>query len=169
MLVPIHGDGDTLVGAVCLLDPVASEGFDAEDLGSDLRKVTLVIANEGWLPTSITQKAQDQKLCRPIEVLLETTGDVLIGRKRTEMEHLAGWLDRRGTALGIGVVEVMSPRVEKAEDVAARIRTALAHVPAERVVVSTDCGLYQLPRDVAFRKLRALVEGTHIVRAELGG
>ena len=36
------------------------------------------------------------------------------------------------------------------------------------MVVSTDCGLYQLPRDVAFRKLRALVEGTHLVRAELG-
>ena len=45
---------------------------------------------------------------------------------------LAGWLDRPGTALGIGVVEVMSPRVETAEDVAARIRTALQYVPADR-------------------------------------
>ena len=33
--------------------------------------------------------------------------------------------------------------------------------------MSTDCGLYQLPRDVAFRKLRALVDGTRIVRREL--
>jgi 5-methyltetrahydropteroyltriglutamate--homocysteine methyltransferase len=98
------------------------------------------------------------------EIHLETARPAM-----AEMELLAGWLDRPGTALGIGVVEVMSPRVEKAEDVAARIRTALEHVPADRVVVSTDCGLYQLPRDVAFRKLRALVAGTRIVRAELGG
>ena len=62
----------------------------------------------------------------------------------------------------------MSPRVETADDVAARIRIALEHAPAERLVVSTDCGLYQLPRDVAFRKLHALVEGTRIVRQELG-
>jgi methionine synthase II (cobalamin-independent) len=34
--------------------------------------------------------------------------------------------------------------------------------------VSTDCGLYQLARDVAFRKLRSLVAGTRIVRRELG-
>ena len=47
------------------------------------------------------------------------------------------------------------------------VRTALRHVPAERLVVSTDCGLYQLPRDLAFRKLRNLVAGTRIVRVEL--
>jgi hypothetical protein len=34
--------------------------------------------------------------------------------------------------------------------------------------LGTDCGLYQLPRDVAFRKLRSLVAGTRIVRRELG-
>jgi len=97
------------------------------------------------------------------EIHLETARPAM-----AEMAHLAGWLDRPGTALGIGVVEVMNPRVETADDVADRIRSALQHVPADRVVVSTDCGLYQLPRDVAFRKLRALVEGTRIVRAELG-
>jgi 5-methyltetrahydropteroyltriglutamate--homocysteine methyltransferase len=84
-----------------------------------------------------------------------------------EVEMLAGWLDREGTTLGIGVVEVMSPRVETAEVVAARIRTALEYASPDRLVVSTDCGLYQLPRDVAFRKLRALVEGTQLVRAAL--
>jgi 5-methyltetrahydropteroyltriglutamate--homocysteine methyltransferase len=85
-----------------------------------------------------------------------------------EVELLGGWLDREGTRLGIGVVEVMSPRVETAEQVATRIRLALEHLPAERLVISTDCGLYQLPRDLAFRKLRALVAGTRLVRRELG-
>jgi 5-methyltetrahydropteroyltriglutamate--homocysteine methyltransferase len=96
------------------------------------------------------------------EIHLETARPAM-----AEMELLAGWLDRADTALGIGVVEVMSPRVETAEDVAARIRTALQYVPADRLVVSTDCGLYQLPRDVAFRKLRALVDGTAMVRSAL--
>ena len=75
---------------------------------------------------------------------------------------------RRHASLGIGVIEVMNPHVETAEQVAARIRIALEHVPADRLIVSTDCGLYQLPRDVAFRKLDGLVAGTRIVRRELG-
>jgi len=51
---------------------------------------------------------------------------------------------------------------------AQRIRSALEFVTPDRLVVSTDCGLYQLPRDQAFRKLRSLVAGTRIVRRELG-
>lgn len=85
-----------------------------------------------------------------------------------EVEMLSGWTEREGTSLGIGVVEVLKPHVESPAEVADRIRVALKVVPAERLVVSTDCGLYQLPRDLAFRKLRSLVAGTRIVRRELG-
>ena len=42
------------------------------------------------------------------------------------------------------------------------------HVPAERIVVAPDCGLKYLPREVAFGKMRAMVEGAKIVRRELG-
>jgi 5-methyltetrahydropteroyltriglutamate--homocysteine methyltransferase len=52
--------------------------------------------------------------------------------------------------------------------VAKRIRRALPHVPAERIVVAPDCGLKYLPRDVAFGKMCAMVEGAKIVRKELG-
>ncbi len=85
-----------------------------------------------------------------------------------EVELLAGWLQRPGTSLGIGVVEVLNPHVEAPDEVAGRLRLALRHLPAERLVVSTDCGLYQLPRDLAFRKLHSLVAGTRLVRVELG-
>ena len=51
----------------------------------------------------------------------------------------------------------------------ARIRRALQYVPAERIVVAPDCGLKYLPRDVAFAKMRAMVEGAAIVRGELTG
>ena len=41
-------------------------------------------------------------------------------------------------------------------------------LPAGKVVVSTDCGLSHLRRDVAFRKIRALTLAVRKVRAELG-
>lgn len=85
-----------------------------------------------------------------------------------EMDVLSGWVDRAGKHLGVGVIEVMSPHVESPDEVAERIRRALDHVPAERLIVSTDCGLYQLARDIAFRKLISLVAGTRMVRTELG-
>jgi 5-methyltetrahydropteroyltriglutamate--homocysteine methyltransferase len=69
----------------------------------------------------------------------------------------------------LGVLDLSTNDIESPETVAARIRRALPHVSADRVVVAPDCGLKYLPRDVAFDKMVAMVEGTKIVRAELGG
>jgi 5-methyltetrahydropteroyltriglutamate--homocysteine methyltransferase len=68
----------------------------------------------------------------------------------------------------LGVLDLSDTKVETPETVAARIRRALPHVPAERIIVAPDCGLKYLPREVAFGKMKAMVEGTKIVRAELG-
>jgi len=57
--------------------------------------------------------------------------------------------------------------VETPEQVAARIRRALAFVPPERLVINPDCGLRHLPAEVARAKLRAMVAGTEQVRTEL--
>jgi 5-methyltetrahydropteroyltriglutamate--homocysteine methyltransferase len=70
--------------------------------------------------------------------------------------------------LGVGVVDVKSHEVETPNMVADRIRRALEIVPAERMFLLPDCGLVHLPRDVAFAKLRAMVDGTRLVRKELG-
>ncbi len=51
--------------------------------------------------------------------------------------------------------------------VADRIRSALLFVPAERIVVAPDCGLKYLPRQLAYEKMRAMVEGAHIVRNQM--
>ena len=67
----------------------------------------------------------------------------------------------------LGVLDLSSHSVEAPDEVAARIRRALAYVPAERIVVAPDCGLKYLPRDVAFGKLKAMVEGASRVRNEL--
>jgi 5-methyltetrahydropteroyltriglutamate--homocysteine methyltransferase len=58
--------------------------------------------------------------------------------------------------------------IETPEQVAERIRKVLKVLPAERVVLSTDCGMKPLPRMVARMKLKALAEGAAIVRKELG-
>ncbi len=47
--------------------------------------------------------------------------------------------------------------------VADRISQALKHVPAERLVVAPDCGMKYLPRQLAFDKLRAMVEGVKLI------
>jgi 5-methyltetrahydropteroyltriglutamate--homocysteine methyltransferase len=69
----------------------------------------------------------------------------------------------------LGVLDLADEAIETAEIVAARIRRALPHVPAERMVVAPDCGLKYLPRSVAFGKMKAMVEGAAIVRRELAG
>ena len=69
----------------------------------------------------------------------------------------------------LGVIDLADRTVETPEIVAQRIRNAFAHVPPERIVVAPDCGMKYLPRDVAFGKMKAMVEGTKIVRRELQG
>lgn len=70
--------------------------------------------------------------------------------------------------LGLGVIDVKTQDIESPALVADRIRRALEVVPAERLVINPDCGCVHLPRDVAFAKLAAMVEGTKLVRSELG-
>ena len=71
-------------------------------------------------------------------------------------------------SVGIGVIDVKTNEVESASFVADRIRRALEVIPAERLVITPDCGLVRLHREVAFGKLCAMVEGTRAVRKELG-
>jgi 5-methyltetrahydropteroyltriglutamate--homocysteine methyltransferase len=68
-----------------------------------------------------------------------------------------------------GVIDVRNLEVEQPDQVAERIRAVLAMLDAERVTLTTDCGMKQLPRTVAREKLRSLVAGAAIVRAELTG
>jgi 5-methyltetrahydropteroyltriglutamate--homocysteine methyltransferase len=72
-------------------------------------------------------------------------------------------------ALGLGVIDVKTHDVESPAIVAERIRKALEIVPAERLVITPDCGCLHLPREVAFAKLCAMVDGARLVRQELGG
>lgn len=70
--------------------------------------------------------------------------------------------------LGLGVVDVKIQDVESPGFVADRIRRALEVVAPEQLMVNPDCGCLHLPRDIAFNKLCAMVEGARLVRSELG-
>jgi 5-methyltetrahydropteroyltriglutamate--homocysteine methyltransferase len=70
--------------------------------------------------------------------------------------------------LGAGLLDVKAFKAETADDVAARIRTMLRYVAPDRLWINPDCGFWETPRWVTRQKLNAMVEGTRIVRKELG-
>ncbi|HEX2413366.1 MAG TPA: cobalamin-independent methionine synthase II family protein [Solirubrobacteraceae bacterium] len=72
-----------------------------------------------------------------------------------------------GKTVIVGVLDLSDPVAETPGQVAERIEAALAVIPPERLQVGPDCGMKYLPREVAFAKLRALVEGARIVRERL--
>ena len=72
-----------------------------------------------------------------------------------------------GKQILLGTIDLSDMNVEQPQTIAARIRRALPFVAPEHIIVSTDCGMKYLPREVAFGKLRALVKGAEIMRQEL--
>ena len=75
--------------------------------------------------------------------------------------------DLSAKSIILGVIDLADPKVETAEEAAARLRVALTCVAAERLFAAPDCGMKYLSREVAFGKLTALSEGADIVRTEI--
>jgi 5-methyltetrahydropteroyltriglutamate--homocysteine methyltransferase len=73
----------------------------------------------------------------------------------------------KGKDVMVGVIDVGTEEVETPGVVAARIRQALPYVDPKHLYPCTDCGLVPRSRAAARGKMRALVEGTAIVRKEL--
>jgi len=70
--------------------------------------------------------------------------------------------------IGVGVIDHHTLQVETPDQVAEMLRAALRHLPPERVVVCSDCGMGRegMSRRHAYYKIVALVQGTNIVRRE---
>ena len=75
-----------------------------------------------------------------------------------------------GKKVAIGAIDHHTLQVESPAEVAETVRAALEHIPAERLVLSSDCGMGRegMSRRHAFYKMMTLVQGTNIVRKELG-
>ncbi len=70
----------------------------------------------------------------------------------------------KGKEVAIGVIDVATDAIETPEDVAATIETVLKHIPKERIVPSTNCGMAPMRRDIAAAKLVALGKGVALAR-----
>ncbi len=108
---------------------------------------------------------------RSLPYLLATNADVLTlecaSTNGRDLPLLARC--RTDKKIAIGVVNHSTAAVEPPEVVANLIRKALEFVPAERLILSSDCGFGRegLSRRIAFYKCVAINLGANIVRREL--
>ena len=72
--------------------------------------------------------------------------------------------------IAIGMIDHHTLQVERPDEIAANIREALKHIPAERLIICSDCGMGRegMSRRHARYKMVSMVLGTNIVRKELG-
>jgi 5-methyltetrahydropteroyltriglutamate--homocysteine methyltransferase len=74
-----------------------------------------------------------------------------------------------GKKIMVGCIDLSDMTVETPRQVVERLKKALKFVKPQDVIVAPDCGMKYLPREVAFGKLQAMVEGARQLRAEFGG
>ena len=71
-----------------------------------------------------------------------------------------------GKKIMVGCIDLSDMKVETPQQVVGAPARALKHVRPEDVIVAPDCGMKYLPREVAFGKLQAMVEGAKLLRQE---
>jgi 5-methyltetrahydropteroyltriglutamate--homocysteine methyltransferase len=138
-----------------------------------LRAKTEVWAHSCWgNPSQQRMFAQVQSYKPALETYNTVDADVI-----TFESSSSGGIDLEaigkaitGKKIAIGVIDHHVLQVETPDEVAAKIRAALKHIPPERLVISTDCGMGRegMSRRHAFYKTVSLVLGTNMVRKELG-
>jgi 5-methyltetrahydropteroyltriglutamate--homocysteine methyltransferase len=110
-----------------------------------------------------------------IEIYLERCrGDVwtleMKDRNQADLELFEPFKHDLKKKICIGAVSHRMLQADRPEDVAAEVRKALKHIPAEKLIISNDCGFGRqgCNREIAFYKASALAQGCNIVRRELG-
>ena len=76
-----------------------------------------------------------------------------------------GLLD--GKEVQVGVIDVATDTIETVEEVASVIAEVAKHVPREKIIPSTNCGMAPMHRDIAKKKLKALGAGAALARKKL--
>ena len=57
-----------------------------------------------------------------------------------------------------GCIAIAESRVESVEEVSTRLKAALDHIDADRLIAAPDCGLTMLGRELAMKKLSVMVQ-----------
>ena len=73
-----------------------------------------------------------------------------------------------GKVVQAGVIDVANDVIETPEGIAETVEAVLKFVPKERVVLTTNCGMAPMHRDIAEAKLNALGAGAKLARQRFG-
>jgi 5-methyltetrahydropteroyltriglutamate--homocysteine methyltransferase len=165
-----------LLAARGIVDSVINPEFMLEVFNNTvkgLRAKAEVWCHTCWgNPSQQRMFAQVQSYAPALELLNQVDADVITFETRSSG---AGDLEAIGKTItdmkvAIGVIDHHTLQVESPQEVAAAARAALEQIPAERLLLCTDCGMGRegMRRRHALYKMASLVLGANIVRAELG-
>ena len=165
-----------LLAAKGLVDKVLNPDFMVEVFNNTVRG--LRAKTEVWCHTCWGNPAAQRLFAKTpsyqpaLEPLSRIDADVL-----TFETCSSGGMDLEAIGRGIkdkkvciGVVDHHTLQVETPDQVAALVRKALEHIPAERLILGSDCGMGRegMSRRHAFYKMVSIVQGTNLVRRERG-
>ena len=163
-----------LLAAKGLVDKVLNPDFMVDVFNNTvrgLRSKTEIWCHTCWgNPAAQRLFAKTPSYAPAIEPLSRIDADVI-----TFETCSSGGMDLEAIGKGIkdkkiciGVVDHHTLQVETPEQVAGLVRKALEHVPAERLILGSDCGMGRegMSRRHAFYKMVSIVQGTNLVRRE---
>ena len=138
-----------------------------------LREKTEVWCHTCWGNPSQQRIFKEVQNYQPtLEALNQVDADVLTFETCSsgigDLQAIGEVIEQKKVA--IGVIDHHTLQVEHPGQVANLIRQALKHIPAERLIISSDCGMGRegMSRRHATYKMVAMVQGTNIIRKELG-
>ena len=100
-----------------------------------------------------------------LEMAVDEIHVEMANREYAELALIGEIAARKDVA--VGIIDVKSYFIESPEHIAGVVRRCLEFAPADRIAFAPDCGLSQTARWAARQKLKNMVDGVHIVRAEL--
>jgi 5-methyltetrahydropteroyltriglutamate--homocysteine methyltransferase len=160
-----------------IVDEVINPAFSVEVYNrtvKGLRDKTEVWCHTCWgNPSQQRMFAQVQSYKTALDMLNKVDADVItfesVSAGGMDLEAF-GKIISADKKIAIGVIDHHSLQVERPDEIADHIRRALKYIPAERLVISSDCGMGRegMSRRHAYYKMVSLVLGTNMVRKELG-
>jgi 5-methyltetrahydropteroyltriglutamate--homocysteine methyltransferase len=165
-----------LLAAKGIIDKVINPEFMLKVFNNTvrgLREKTEVWCHTCWgNPSQQRMFAKVQSYKPALEVLNQVDADVITFETRSsgaiDLEAIGKQIT--GKKIGIGVIDHHTLQVESPDEVADLSRLALKYIPVERLILCSDCGMGRegMSRRHALYKMVSLVQGTNIVRRELG-
>jgi len=165
-----------LAAARGIVDKVINPEFFLKVFNSTvkgLRAKTEVWCHTCWgNPSQQRMFAAVQSYKPALELLNQVDADVITFEMKSSNAMDLEAISKAITTMkiGIGVIDHHTLQIESPQEVADLVRLALKHIPAERLVLTSDCGMGRegMSRRHAFYKMVSLVQGVNIVRKELG-